>query len=54
MTKMRCEPCGYVYDMAKGDPPSGIPAGTPFEEIPEEWDCPVCGIPKEDFVPVDS
>ena len=49
MKKWECEPCGYVYDPAKGDPDGGIKPGTPFEEIPEDWVCPVCGASKEDF-----
>lgn len=43
--KYEC-PCGYVYDPAIGDPDSGIAPGTPFEEIPEDWVCPVCGLDK--------
>ncbi len=52
MTKYKCAACGYVYDPEKGDPESGIPAGTPFESLPEEWTCPVCGLDKEVFIPV--
>lgn len=44
-----CTVCGYVYDPAEGDPDSGIDPGTPFEEIPEDWVCPVCGATKADF-----
>lgn len=44
-----CELCGYEYDPAEGDPDSGIPPGTPFEDLPEDWECPVCGAGKEDF-----
>ena len=39
-------PCGYEYDPAVGDPDSGIAPGTPFEAIPEDWVCPVCGLSK--------
>jgi flavin reductase (DIM6/NTAB) family NADH-FMN oxidoreductase RutF/rubredoxin len=46
-----CNVCGYVYDPEKGDPESGIPAGTPFEELPDDWVCPVCGAGKDDFYP---
>jgi len=35
--------CGYIYDPAEGDPEHGIPPGTAFEDLPEEWVCPVCG-----------
>ena len=48
MKKYVC-PCGYVYDPAVGDPDSGIAPGTPFEEIPADWVCPVCGISKDMF-----
>ncbi|MBQ5399745.1 MAG: rubredoxin [Treponema sp.] len=37
-----CRICGYVYDQEKGDPEAGIAPGTPFEEIPETWRCPIC------------
>ena len=49
--KYVCEPCGYVYDPALGDPDGGIAPGTPFEEIPEDWVCPFCGLGKEVFSP---
>lgn len=51
MQKYVCSVCGYVYDPAEGDPESGVPAGTPFAELPEDWTCPVCGAPKEEFEP---
>jgi rubredoxin len=44
-----CTICGYVYDPAQGDPDSGIAPGTAFEDIPEDWVCPVCGATKQDF-----
>ncbi len=49
MSKYRCTICGYVYDPEKGDPSSGIKPGTPFEELPEDWVCPVCGAGKDQF-----
>lgn len=49
MKKYVCEPCGYVYDPEVGDPDSGIPAGTAFEDLPEDWVCPVCGVGKDSF-----
>lgn len=49
MKKYKCIACGYVYDPEEGDPDGGIPPGTPFEDIPDDWICPVCGVPKEDF-----
>ena len=47
-----CNVCGYVYDPVIGDPEHGIPAGTPFEKIPEDWSCPLCGVTKADFSPM--
>ncbi len=49
MKKYVCVICQYVYDPAKGDPESGIAPGTAFEDIPDSWVCPVCGVGKEDF-----
>jgi len=51
--KWRCTVCGWIYDPAVGDPDGGIDAGTPFEDIPNGWVCPVCGAGKEDFERVD-
>lgn len=53
MKKYKCSVCGYVYDPAEGDPDSGIAPGTPFEKIPEDWVCPVCGVDKSAFEPED-
>lgn len=50
MQKYVCEPCGYVYDPEVGDPDNGIAPGTAFEDIPEDWVCPICGMGKEVFV----
>lgn len=47
--KYRCTICGWVYDPELGDPDGGIVAGTPFENIPDDWSCPVCGASKADF-----
>lgn len=49
MKKYRCEVCGYIYDEAKGDPDGGVSAGTLWEDVPEDWECPECGASKEDF-----
>jgi rubredoxin len=48
--KWECIVCGYVYDPAVGDPEHGANAGTPFEALPDDWVCPVCGVPKDQFV----
>lgn len=49
MKKYECSVCGYVYDEAVGDPDSGIAPGTKFEDIPEDWVCPTCGVGKDNF-----
>lgn len=49
MEKYICTVCDYVYDPELGDPDSGIEPGTAFEDIPEDWVCPLCGVGKEDF-----
>lgn len=49
MEKWVCEPCGYVYDPEVGDPDSGVEPGTAFEDLPEDWVCPVCGATKDMF-----
>jgi len=49
MDKYVCKVCGYVYDPEKGDPNNGIAPGTKFEDLPDDWVCPVCGARKEDF-----
>lgn len=54
MKKYECNVCGYVYDPEVGDPESGIQPGTPFEALPEDWVCPLCGVGKEDFSPVEE
>ncbi|MQA15569.1 MAG: rubredoxin [Pseudonocardiaceae bacterium] len=48
-TRWICEPCGFIYDPEEGDPDGGIDPGTPFEEIPDDWMCPICGARKTDF-----
>ena len=45
----RCNVCGYVYALELRDPDGGIKPGTPFEEIPDDWVCPVCGVAKDEF-----
>jgi len=49
MDKWECIVCGYVYNPEKGDPENKIPPGTAFEQLPENWSCPVCGAPKSQF-----
>lgn len=47
----QCTLCGYIYDRAVGDPENGIAPGTSFEDLPDDWTCPICGAKKEDFIP---
>jgi len=47
--KYECVICGFIYDEAEGLPDDGIPAGTRWDDIPEDWECPDCGIGKADF-----
>lgn len=54
MKKYKCIVCGYIYDPKKGDPDSGIESGTSFEELPEDWLCPLCGVGKDQFVALDE
>lgn len=49
MKKYRCKICGYIYDPEKGDPDGQIAPGTPYEELPDDWVCPICGVSKEEF-----
>jgi rubredoxin len=49
MKKYTCSLCGYVYDEAVGDPDSGIAPGTKFEDLPDDWVCPLCGATKDNF-----
>jgi flavin reductase (DIM6/NTAB) family NADH-FMN oxidoreductase RutF/rubredoxin len=44
-----CKICAYVYDPTVGDPDNGVKAGTPFDELPDAWVCPICGAPKSEF-----
>ena len=52
--RYRCTVCGYVYDPELGDPDGGIKPGTPFEEIPDDWVCPVCGASKNQFEKIEG
>jgi flavin reductase (DIM6/NTAB) family NADH-FMN oxidoreductase RutF/rubredoxin len=51
MKRYVCNVCGYIYDPAVGDPEGGVPAGTAFENLPDDWVCPVCGAGKDQFSP---
>ncbi|MDY6836189.1 MAG: rubredoxin [Chloroflexota bacterium] len=49
MAQFKCRVCEYVYDEEKGDPSSGIAPGTTFEDIPDDWVCPICRLGKDLF-----
>ena len=49
MKKYVCDPCGWIYDPEAGDPDGGIEPGTAFEDIPDDWVCPLCGVGKDMF-----
>jgi rubredoxin len=53
MAKYECTVCGYIYDPSLGDPDGNIAPGTPFEKLPDDWKCPVCGASKSDFKKID-
>jgi rubredoxin len=52
--KYRCSVCGYVYNPNNGDPSQGIKPGTAFEDLPDDWTCPVCGSSKDKFEPYEK
>lgn len=49
MKKYICDVCGYIYDEAAGDPDNGIEQGTKWEDVPEDFVCPLCGVGKDQF-----
>ncbi|WP_333651319.1 rubredoxin [Lacrimispora sp.] len=53
MTKYVCDACGYIYDPEVGDSDADIAAGTSFDDLPEDWVCPLCGVGKDGFSPVE-
>jgi len=54
MKKYKCLMCGYIYDPKAGDPDNGIEPGTAFEDLPDDWVCPDCGVGKEEFEPIED
>ena len=54
MAKYKCSVCDYVYDPELGDPEGGVTPGTPFEKLPDDWVCPVCGAEKSQFEKVEE
>lgn len=53
MKKYKCTVCGYIYDPEVGDTENGVAAGTAFEDLPDKWVCPDCGVEKDMFEPLD-
>ena len=54
MQKYKCLVCDWVYDPDVGDPEHNIPPGTPFEQLPDDWVCPLCCVGQEDCEPYDG
>ncbi|HIS34223.1 MAG TPA: rubredoxin [Candidatus Avirikenella pullistercoris] len=54
MKKYKCSVCGWVYDPEIGDPEGGIEPGVPFDMLPDDWVCPLCGEGKEVFEPIED
>ena len=54
MKKYECTACGNIYDPAKGDPDGNIEPGTAFDDLPDDWVCPECGVGKDEFEPVEE
>ena len=53
MKRYKCRVCGHIYDPREGDPKGNIKPGTAFEDIPDDWVCPVCGVEKGEYEPID-
>jgi len=53
MERWVCNACGYIYDPARGDSEGGIEPGTAFEDLPDDWVCPDCGVGKDEFSKID-
>lgn len=53
MDKFQCIPCGYIYDPKEGDPDNGVKEGTAWQDVPEDWLCPICFVGKDEFEIID-
>jgi rubredoxin len=51
MDRYVCVSCGYLYDPAEGDPSASVPPGTSFDDLPDDWHCPMCYVGKAEFDP---
>jgi len=54
MAKYECTVCGYIYDPEQGDPDGNVAPGTRFEDLPDDWVCPICGADKDAFEKVEE
>lgn len=52
MRRYKCKVCNYIYDPENGEPRTGTPPGTAFEDLPDDWRCPKCGVGKFRFIPI--
>ena len=52
MEQWECSVCGYIYDPEQGDPNNTVKPGTPFDDVPDDWLCPICGADKSYFIKV--
>jgi len=52
MIRYQCQVCGHIYDSDEGEPAQGTAPGTAFEDLPDDWKCPVCGSPKSMYAPM--
>lgn len=52
--RWQCEACGFIYDESHGLPEDGIPPETPLDTLPEDWECPECGVGVEAFIPLEE
>lgn len=51
MQNFKCQACGWIYNPAEGDSNAGIAPNTDFNDLPDDWTCPICGAPKDSFLP---
>ena len=52
LERCQCQVCGHIYDPARGEPEQGLPPGVAFDDLPQEWVCPVCASPKDMYSPM--
>ncbi|MFR9620558.1 MAG: rubredoxin [Rikenellaceae bacterium] len=54
MNSYKCKVCQHIYSPQEGDPQHGIEPNTPFEQLPDDWKCPICGVGKESFTKIEK